>query len=284
MANATKPEPSWREDPWHVETCFMPRLRLALRSVCAGAAGAFAVSGDICGIGRIQRLLDDLSPGFVARIRRQDSSPAVASRCANNKPGIARHGGIYYNVSVGMRAMCWTPIAASPRPRTSVARQSQPRGQMSAIKTLSVAAITAMSFAVSAHAGHVNVTARVNPAKANVPKGNTSTYKKPGTVPGVGPINRAFRKPSFPSGPTQIPIGRLPTSFAAAAHAGQVRQPNMKVAVPKTGMPNPLPPTGVRRGGSSGHARLLGLAVAPVGQSRPHLKPFVRHPSAPVVR
>ena len=67
MANATRPEPSLREDPWHVDNCSMPRLRLALRSVCAGAAGAFAVSGDICGIGRIQRLLDDLSPGFVAR-------------------------------------------------------------------------------------------------------------------------------------------------------------------------------------------------------------------------
>jgi len=200
-----------------------------------------------------------------------------------SKPGIARQGGIYYNVSVGLIAMCWTPIAASPRLRTRIARQS-PRGQMPAIKVLSVAAITAMSFAVSAHAGHVNPPARVTPPKANVPKGNTSTYKKPGTVLGDGSVNRVFKKPSHPSGPTQIPIGRLPMSFAASAHAGQVRQPNTRVNVPKTGMPNPLPPTGVR-GGSSGHTRLQhGLAVVPASPSRPHLKPFVRVPSAAVVR
>ena len=154
---------------------------------------------------------------------------------------------------------------------------------MSAIKTLSLAAITAMSFAVSAHAGHVNATARVNPAKVNVPKGNTSTYKKPGPALAVGQVNRIFKRPSYPSGPTQIPIGRVPTPFAASAHAGPVRQPNMKAVVPKTGMPNPLPPTGVRAG-SSGHTRLLGLAAAPAGQPRPHVKPFVRLPSAPVVR
>jgi hypothetical protein len=57
---------------------------------------------------------------------------------------------------------------------------------MSAIKVLSMAAITAMSFAVFAHAGHVSVPARVNPPKVNVPKGNTGTYKKPGTVLGMG--------------------------------------------------------------------------------------------------
>jgi hypothetical protein len=158
-----------------------------------------------------------------------------------------------------------------------------PRGPMPAIKVLSVAAITAMSFAVSAHAGHVNPPARVTPPKVNVPKGNTSTYKKPGTLLGDGSVNRVFKKPSQPSGPTQIPIGRLPMSFAASAHAGQVRQPNTRVNVPKTGMPNPLPPTGVR-GVSSGHTRLPGLAVAPASQSTPHLKPFVRAPSAPVVR
>jgi hypothetical protein len=156
---------------------------------------------------------------------------------------------------------------------------------MSAIKVLSMAAITAMSFAVSAHAGHVSVPARVNPPKANVPKGNTGTYKKPGTVLGDGPVNRAFKKPSYPSGPPQILMGRLPMSFGASPHAGQVRQPNVKVNA-KTGMPNPLPPLGVRgvSGASSGHARLLGLAVAPAGPSRPHLKPFVRTPSAPVAR
>ena len=154
---------------------------------------------------------------------------------------------------------------------------------MSAIKVLSMAAITAMSFAVSAHAGHVSVPARVNPPKANVPKGNTGTYKKPGTPLGDGPVSRVFKKPSYPSGPTQILIGRPPMSFGASTHAGQVRQPNLKVNVPKTGMPNPLPPMGVR-GASSGHARLLGLAAAPTRPSRPHLKPFVRTPSAPVAR
>ena len=154
---------------------------------------------------------------------------------------------------------------------------------MSAIKVLSMAAITAMSFAMSAHAGHVSVPARANPPKVNVPKGNTGTYKKPDTVLGIGPVNRVFKKPSYPAGPTQISVGRLPMSYGASAHAGQVRQPNVKVNVPKTGMPNPLPPTGVR-GASSGHARLLGLAVAPTGPSRPHLKPFVRTHSAPVVR
>jgi hypothetical protein len=71
-------------------------------------------------------------------------------------------------------------------------------------------------------------------------------------------------------------------SFGASAHAGQVRQPNVKVNA-KTRMPNSLPPMGVM-GASSGHARLLGLAVAPTGPSRPHLKPFVRTPSAPVAR
>jgi hypothetical protein len=154
---------------------------------------------------------------------------------------------------------------------------------MSALKVLSMTAITAMAFAVSAHAGRVSGPARVNPPKVTVPKGNTGTYKKPGTVPGDRPVNRVLKKSSYPSGPAQIPIGRLPMSFGAFAHAGQVRQPNVKVNVPKTGMPNPLPPMGVR-GASSGHARLLGLAVAPTGPSRPHLKPFVRTPSAPVAR
>ena len=215
---------------------------------------------------KFQRLPEKLSP------RQHRDEPN------EDTPGIARQGGIYYNVSVGLIAT----IGASPRLRTRIARQS-PRGQMPAIKVLSVAAITAMSFAVSAHAGHVNPPARVTPPKVNVPKGNTSTYKKPGTVLGDGSVNRVFKKPSHPSGPTQIPIGRLPMSFAASAHAGQVRQPNTRVNVPKTGMPNPLPPTGVR-GGSSGHPRLHGLAVAPATQSRPHLKPFLRVPSAPVGR
>jgi len=158
---------------------------------------------------------------------------------------------------------------------------------MPAIKVLSVAAITAMSFAVSAHAGHVNPPARATAPKVNVPKGTTSPYKKPGALLAEGSANRDFKKQSQPSAPTQIPIGRPPMSFAVSAHAGQVRQPNSqpntRFNVPKTGMPNPLPPTGVR-GGSSGHTRLLGLAVAPASQSRPHLKPFVRAPSAPVVR
>ena len=154
---------------------------------------------------------------------------------------------------------------------------------MSAIKVLSVAAITAMSFAVPAHAGHVNVPARVNPAKVSVPKGNTSTYKNPGTGLGYGSVNRVFKKPSSPSRPAEIPMGRVPMSFAAPAHAGPVRQPNVQFNVPKAGMPNRPPPTAVR-GVSSGHARLQGLAVAPALHSRPQLKPFIRVPSAPVVR
>jgi hypothetical protein len=182
--------------------------------------------------------------------------------------------------------MCWTPNRCGPRLRTSIARQSQPRGQMSAIKVLSVAAITAMPFAVSAHAGHVNVPARVNPAKVSVPKGNTSTFKSPGRNPGTGlgygSVNRVFKKPSYSSRRPEIPIGRVLMPFAAPAHAGQVRQPNVPFNVPKTGLAKP-PPPGVR-GVSSGHGRLLGLAAAPALHSRPHLKPFIRAPSAPVVR
>ena len=178
--------------------------------------------------------------------------------------------------------MCWDPDRCGPRLRTSIARQNQPRGQMSAIKVLAVAAITAMPCAVPAHAGHVNGPARVNPAKVSVPKGNTSPYKNPGTGVGYGSVNRVFKKPSYSTRPTAIPIGRVPMPFAAPAHAGQVRQPNVQFNVPKTGMPNPPPATGVR-GVSSSHAR-LGLAVAPALHSRPHLKPFIRVPSAPVVR
>jgi len=164
-----------------------------------------------------------------------------------------------------------------------IASQSQPRGQMSAVKVLSVAAITALSFAASAHAGHVTGPARVNPPKFNVPKGNTSPFKAPGTALGYGSVNRVFKKPSYPSRPTQIPIGRGPMSFAAPAHVGQVHQPNVQVNVPKSGMLNPSSPTGVRVGSSS-RTRVLGLAVAPASHSRPHLKPLMRVPSAPVVR
>jgi hypothetical protein len=171
---------------------------------------------------------------------------------------------------------------------TNLARQSQPRGQMTAIKVLSLAGIAAMSLAVSAQAGRVNLPAhvsapKVNVPKVNVPKGNASTYMKAGTALGHGSVNGIFKKPSHPSGPTQIPIGRVPTSLAPAAHAGPVRLPNVQVNGPKTRMPNPPPPSGVVRGGS-GHTRLLGLAVAPASPSRPHLRPFIRLPSAPVVR
>ena len=164
-----------------------------------------------------------------------------------------------------------------------MARHSQPRGQMLAIKVFSVAAITVMSFAVSAHAGHVNAaTARVNPPKVNVPNGSASSYRKPPIALGDGSVrlNRVF-KPSYPSGPTQFPVGRLPMPSAVSAHAGQVRQPNLHANVPKTGIVNPPPPAGVRGGGSR-HTRLLGLAVAPISHSRPHLRPLVRVPSAPV--
>src|SRR5262245_55636356 len=147
---------------------------------------------------------------------------------------------------------------------------------MSTIKVLSVAAITVMSFAVSAHAGQVNVpTARVNPPKVNVPKGNSSTYKKPGTALGDGSVrfNKAFKTPSYPSRPTQCPARPVPMASVPSAHAGQVRQPNVQVNVPKTGMPNPPPPT-AGRGGDSGRAPSLGLGVAPVRHSRPQLKPL----------
>jgi hypothetical protein len=159
---------------------------------------------------------------------------------------------------------------------------------MTAIKVLSLTALTAMSFAVSAHAGHVNGPARVNAPKVNVPKGNvpkgnTGIYTTPGIALGHGPVNGIFKKPSHPSGPTQVPMGRLPTSLAAPAQAVPVRQPNVQVNVPKTRMPNPPPPTGIVRA-SSGHTRLLGLAAAPANPSRPHLRPFIRIPSAPVVR
>src|SRR5215475_8791790 len=154
---------------------------------------------------------------------------------------------------------------------------------MSAIKVLSVAAITVMCLAVAAQARHVNApTARVNPPKINVPKGNADTYKKPGSALGYGSINRVFTKPNYPSGPTQS-VGRAPMPFAPSAHAGQVRQPNLQVNVRRTGLPNPPPPTGVRAA-SSGHTRLLGPSVAPASHSRPHLKPLVRVPSAPVAR
>lgn len=159
---------------------------------------------------------------------------------------------------------------------------------MTAINVLSLAAIAAMSLSVSAHAGHVNGPARVNAPKVNVPKvnvpkGNTGTYTKPGIALGHASVNGIFKKPSHPSGPTQVPIGRLPASLALTPHAGPVRQPTVQVGVPKTRMPSPLPPTGMMRG-SSGHTRLLGLAVAPASPSRPHLRPFIRTPSAPVVR
>ena len=157
---------------------------------------------------------------------------------------------------------------------------------MSTIKVLSVAAVTVMSFAVSAHAGQVKVpTTRVNPPKINVPKGNSSTYRKPGTALGDGSVrfNKALKQPSYPSRPPQFPVGSLPMSFTASAHAGQVRQPNVQVNVPKAAMPNPPPPMG-SRGGSSGRAASLGLGVAPASHSRPQLKPLVRVPTAPVVR
>ena len=154
---------------------------------------------------------------------------------------------------------------------------------MTAFNVLSLAAITAMFFAVSAHAGHVNVPARANAPKVNVPKGNPGTYTKPGTGLGHGAVNGIFKKPGYPSALTQVQIGRVPTSLPAAAHTGPARQPNVQVNVPKARMPNPPPPTGIVRG-SSGHARLLGLAVAPASSNRPHLRPFIRIPSAPVVR
>ena len=154
------------------------------------------------------------------------------------------------------------------------------------IKVLSVAAVTVMSFAVSAHAGQVKVpTARANSPKINVPKGNSSTYKKPGFLLGDGSvrINRAVKKPSYPSRPTQFPVGPVPMSSVASAHAGQVRQPNGQLIVPNTRMFNPPPPT-AGRGSISGRAASLGLGVVPASHSRPQLKPLVRVPTAPIVR
>jgi len=157
---------------------------------------------------------------------------------------------------------------------------------MSTIKVLSVAAITVMSFAVSVHAGQVKApTARVNPPKINVTKGNSSTYKKPGSALGDGSVrfNKAFKQPSYPSRPTQFRVAPLPMSSVASAHAGQVRQPNVQLNVPKTGMAN-LPPHTAGRGVNSGRAASLGLGVAPASHSRPQLKPLVRVPTVPVVR
>src|SRR5690349_3675154 len=128
---------------------------------------------------------------------------------------------------------------------------------MSGIKVLFVAA-TVMLLAVSAEAGHVNVpTTRPNSPKVNVPKGNASAYRLPGAALGNGSVrfNRAFKKPGSPSGATQLAVGHVPTPFAASAHSGQVRPPNLQINVPKTGIPNLWSPTGVRRD-SSGHVRL----------------------------
>jgi hypothetical protein len=139
---------------------------------------------------------------------------------------------------------------------------------------------------VSAHAGQVKVpTARANSPKINVPKGNSSTYKKPGIALGDGSvrINKPVKKPSYPAKPTQFSVGPLPRSSVASAHAGQVREPNVQLNVSKTRMPNPPPPT-AGRGGSSGRAASLGLGVVPASHSRPQLKPLVRAPTAAVVR
>src|SRR5215468_5400496 len=105
----------------------------------AGGTSAFAVRGCI-----------EFSVGLRICRRQRGDEPD------EDKPGIARQGVVYYNVSVGLRCDVLDPDRRGPRLRTSIARQNQPRGQMSAIKVLAVAAITAMPCAVPAHAGHVN--------------------------------------------------------------------------------------------------------------------------------
>lgn len=55
------------------------------------------------------------------RALRGRANPTPTCACGNivmsqnaDRSGMAPQGAIYYNVSVGLIAMCWTPIAASP--------------------------------------------------------------------------------------------------------------------------------------------------------------------------
>ena len=77
MANATRPEPSLREDPWHVDNCSMPRLRLAFDRCIKVVAGGVALLVDCRGRlpGSIAGSIARSIAGSIAR------SIAGSSRC-----------------------------------------------------------------------------------------------------------------------------------------------------------------------------------------------------------